>query len=227
MPPLSLFPSPRLPPPLPLSDPDSQEASAMRGSGGRERGPHSLPGKVQALVRWSLRGRAQAAIDPRAPASVRGELPGGRGARRCGGEGRAAASGSPARIKYLLRFVWPSGEGREACRIDPRAKRGGAGGAGGAGGRRPGAELPPSPSPSPPPPPPPTPPPPLPPPGPRPPPRRRRALCSPAPSTVCPCCRPGAEPPATPTPSPTPTPTLTLTMTLTLTLSCSRPAGTG
>lgn len=52
-------------------------------------------------------------------------------AARGGGGG---LRGSLARIKYLLCFVWPLGEGREDCRIDPelRAKRGGPRGAGGA-----------------------------------------------------------------------------------------------
>lgn len=74
---------------------------------------------------------------PRSILAAQASLPGrtagaGRGARRLPREvGRPP--GSLARIKYLLCFVWPLGEGREGCRIDPElpAGRGGAGPGGG------------------------------------------------------------------------------------------------
>lgn len=185
---------------------------------GGELGPYSLLGKVQALVCWSLQGlgpgvdrdatqgRKPSSLTrpgprsiPTAPASLpRRAAWAGSGARRLRRGGGGGLLGSPARIKYLLCFVWPLGEGREDCRIDPelRAKRGGVQGRGRcprqasrspaprartaprAAGRadrsglprRRGAPLPP---------------------GNRSP-RRRRALCNPAPSAVRPARRPGA-----------------------------------
>lgn len=149
-------------------DPNAQEASELWGQGWEGTGSllssqafldKCTPWSAGASRVWGLGWTAmppKGASPPATPAQgrdrspplrphYRGELPGlAAEPDGCGGAGAGGLLGSPARIKYLLCFVWPLGEGREDCRIDPelRAKRGGSRGAGGARAGRPGASGP-------------------------------------------------------------------------------------